>query len=66
MIEFLRILTLVKGYYKHASLNVIFNVLGMLFSAFSIILLIPIMEILFNQEGEKQYYFCARKNPPIF
>lgn len=52
MIEFLRILTLVKGYYKHATLNVIFNVLGMLFSAFSIILLIPIMEILFNQEGK--------------
>ena len=54
MIEFLKILTLVKGYYKHAALNVFFNVLGMLFSAFSIILLIPIMEILFNQDGKVQ------------
>ena len=54
MIEFLKILTLVKGYSKHAILNVFFNVLGMLFSAFSIILLIPIMEILFNQDGKVQ------------
>ena len=54
MVEFLKILSLVKGYRKHALLNVVFNVFGMLFSAFSIILLIPIMEILFNQEGKVQ------------
>ena len=62
MIEFLKILTLVKGYSKHAILNVFFNVLGMLFSAFSIILLIPIMEILFNQDGKVQKIL---ENKPI-
>ncbi len=52
MIEFLKILALVKGYTKYAVLNVFFNVAAMIFSVFSIIMLIPIMEILFNQEGK--------------
>ena len=33
-------------------LNVFFNIAAMIFSVFSIIMLIPIMEILFNQDGK--------------
>lgn len=61
MKEFLKILTLVKGYKKYAFLNVFFNVLAMIFSIFSIVMLIPIMKILFNQEGEIQELL---NNPP--
>ena len=62
MIEFIKILALVKGYTKYAVLNVFFNVAAMIFSVFSIIMLIPIMEILFNQEGKVEKILS---DPPV-
>jgi ATP-binding cassette, subfamily B, bacterial MsbA len=49
MKEFFGILKLIKGYEKYAFLNVVFNLLAVVFSAFSLVMLMPIMEILFNQ-----------------
>lgn len=52
MKEFFGILKLVKGYGKYAVINVIFNLLAIVFSAFSLVMLMPIMEILFNQQDK--------------
>jgi len=46
------ILKLVKGYGKYAFLNILFNLLAIIFSAFSLVMLMPIMEILFNQDNK--------------
>ena len=61
MIEFIKILGLVKGYTKYVVLNVFFNIAAMIFSVFSIIMLVPIMEILFNQDGKVEALLA---NPP--
>lgn len=52
MKEFFGILKLVKGYGKFAVINVLFNLLAIIFSAFSLVMLMPIMEILFNQQDK--------------
>ena len=52
MKEFFGILKLVKGYGKYAVINVLFNLLAIIFSAFSLVMLMPIMEILFNQQDK--------------
>jgi ATP-binding cassette, subfamily B, bacterial MsbA len=49
MKEFFGIIKLIKGYEKYALLNVVFNLIAVVFSAFSLVMLMPIMEILFNQ-----------------
>lgn len=61
MREFFKILTLVKGYGKYGALNVVFNLLAVIFSAFSLVLLMPIMEILFDQ-GDAMV--AILENPP--
>lgn len=62
MREFLKILVLVKGYGKYAVINVVFNILAIIFSAFSLVLLMPIMEILFSPDAEQVQKVIA--NPP--
>jgi len=66
MIEFLKILGLVKGYTKYVVLNVFFNIAAMIFSVFSIIMLIPIMEILFNQQGKVEQLLANPPNTSFF
>lgn len=64
MREFFKILTLVRGYRKYAILNVMFNLFAILFSAFSLVMLMPIMEILFKPDPEAMAAIIA--NPPIY
>ncbi len=52
MKEFFKILTLVKGYKPYAIANVLLNLLATFFSLFSLMMLIPVTEILFSQ-GDK-------------
>ncbi len=66
MIEFIKILGLVKGYTKYVVLNVFFNIAAMIFSVFSIIMLIPIMEILFNQQGKVEKLLANPPNTSFF
>lgn len=62
MREFFKILTLIKGYRKYAIINVILNLLATFFSLFSLMMLIPVTEVLFSQ-GDKLEEILA--NPPV-
>ncbi len=53
MKEFLQLLKLTKGYYKYVFLNLFFNTLSIFFSAFSLVMLMPIMEILFQSDKNR-------------
>ena len=61
MKEFFKILTLVKGYRLYAILNVVLNLLATFFSLFSLMMLIPVTEVLFSQ-GDKLKEIL--ENPP--
>ena len=61
MKEFFKILTLVKGYRFYAVINVLLNILATFFSLFSLMMLIPVMEVLFS-DGERLREILA--NPP--
>ncbi len=50
MKKYLRILAYVKPYWVHAMLNVIFNILVIVFSLFSFVMLIPFLNLLFGIE----------------
>ncbi len=52
MKEFFKILTLVRGYKPYAIANVFFNILATVFSLFSLMMLIPVTEVLFSS-GDK-------------
>ncbi len=48
MKKFYRILAYIKPYYGYAGLNIIFNLLTIVFSLFSFALLIPFLNLLFG------------------
>jgi len=52
MKDFIKILQLIRGYKPYALLNILFNILAVFFSLFSMVLLIPVLEILFKNEAE--------------
>lgn len=62
MKEFLKILTLVKGYRFYAIVNVLLNILATFFSLFSLMMLIPVTEVLFSQGGRLKEIV---ENPPV-
>lgn len=62
MKEFLKILTLVKGYRFYAVVNVLLNILATFFSLFSLMMLIPVTEVLFSQGGRLKEII---ENPPV-
>jgi subfamily B ATP-binding cassette protein MsbA len=54
MKSYLRLLKYVGRYRKYALLNILFNVLYAFFNLFSILLIIPFLQILFNTYGNAQ------------
>ena len=52
MRDFVKIIKLIKGYKPYALTNILFNALAVVFSLFSMVLLIPVLEILFKTETE--------------
>lgn len=52
MSSFRRILAYLKNYTPNAILNVLFNVLSAFFSIFSIVMVIPLLQLLFGQVAE--------------
>lgn len=62
MKEFLKILTLVKGYRFYAIVNVLLNLLATFFSLFSLMMLIPVTEVLFSDGGRLKEII---DNPPM-
>ena len=53
MKNLLKILGLVKAYIGSAFLNVFFNILSVFFSVFSLAMLIPVLDVLFNNDFQK-------------
>lgn len=62
MKEFFKILTLVKGYRFYAIVNVLLNLLATFFSLFSLMMLIPVTEVLFSQGSRLNEIL---DNPPV-
>jgi subfamily B ATP-binding cassette protein MsbA len=55
MKEFLRLMSLIKKYKGYAALNVLFNILTILFSVFSLGMIIPFLKMIFGlQELSKE------------
>lgn len=57
------ILPYVKGYWKYAIWNIVFNVLSVLFSVFSIALLFPFLQVLFSNDNSKLTELIAKGKP---
>ena len=62
MRDFFKIIQLIKGYRPYAIANILFNALAVVFSLFSMVLLIPVLEILFKSEAELTEMLA---NPPV-
>jgi len=57
------ILPYVKGYWKYAIWNIVFNILSVLFSVFSIALLFPFLQVLFSNDNSKLTELIAKGKP---
>ncbi len=51
MKKFFGVLRYVKGYWRYAIWNIIFNVLSVIFSLFSILMLLPFLKVLFSNDS---------------
>ena len=65
MLKLFGVFKYIKGYWKYAWLNIFFNVLFSAFSVVSISLVIPFMDLLFNQNPEI-YENMIKKGVPFF
>lgn len=52
MLKLFLVLKYIKGYWRYASLNIVFNILFSVLSVFSITLVIPFMDLLFKSDPE--------------
>ncbi len=57
------ILPYVKGYWKYAIWNIIFNILSVVFSVFSIAMLFPFLQVLFSDNNSKLDEIIAKGKP---
>ena len=60
-----KILRYIKGYKLYVGLNVIFNILSMIFGLFSLAMIIPFLNILFNTDAGSQAKMIA-EGAPVF
>jgi subfamily B ATP-binding cassette protein MsbA len=58
------VLKYIKGYWGYASLNILFNVLFSFFSVFSITLVIPFLDLLF-QQNDKLIAYSMQPKPSL-
>lgn len=65
MQKFLSILKLVIPYKKYAFLNVFFNLLSIVFSLFSLTMIMPVLDLLFLQTDEFIYQNIQQEAPTI-
>ncbi len=59
------ILKYAKGYKKYALLNILFNILSVVFSLFSIAMLFPFLQLLFSNDSAKSIEIIAKGEPAI-
>src|SRR5688572_13164508 len=65
MAKLFSVLKYVKGYWRYASLNILFNILFSVLAVFSIALVIPFMDLLFKTD-DQFYLDIIRKGKPEF
>jgi subfamily B ATP-binding cassette protein MsbA len=65
MKSIIRILAFAKNYKRYAVLNVVFNVLSVIFSMFSVAMLYPFLQVLFSDDDAKLQQYVANGVPSI-
>ncbi|CAN5444714.1 ABC transporter ATP-binding protein [soil metagenome] len=61
MKKFFGVLRYVKGYWRYASLNITFNILSVIFSLFSILMLLPFLKVLFSSDPNALQTIAAKE-----
>jgi subfamily B ATP-binding cassette protein MsbA len=61
MKKFFGVLRYVDGYWRYAIWNIIFNILSLVFSLFSILMLLPFLKVLFSGDTKELESFAAQK-----
>ncbi len=64
MKKFFGVLRYVKGYWRYAFLNITFNILSVIFSLFSILMLLPFLKILFSNDPDALQVIADKE--PVF
>ena len=57
------VLKYVQGYWNYALLNILFNILSVIFSLFSIVMLFPFLQILFSDNSDKLNEVIQKGDP---
>ncbi len=65
MKNFFGVLRYVKGYWNYAVLNIVFNLLSVIFSVFSIAMLFPFLQILFTDDTTKLVAIIQQGSPTV-
>ena len=59
------VLQYIKGYWRYAILNIIFNILSAAFSLFSIAMLFPFLQVLFSNDSKKMDEIVQQGEPDL-
>lgn len=59
------VLQYIKGYWRYAILNIVFNVLSAVFSLFSIAMLFPFLQVLFSNDSKKMDEILKQGAPEL-
>ncbi|MGQ0827303.1 MAG: ABC transporter ATP-binding protein [Bacteroidota bacterium] len=65
MRKFFGVLRYVNGYWRYAILNITFNILSVLFSLFSIAMVFPFLQVLFNDNTSKLNDITTQGRPDL-
>ncbi|MBI3501670.1 MAG: ATP-binding cassette domain-containing protein [Bacteroidetes bacterium] len=63
MKRFLHILSYVRGYWRYGVLNIIFNILSVIFSLFSLTMIAPFLNLLFLKQADEYKTILAKCAP---
>lgn len=59
------VLQYIKGYWRYAILNIVFNIFSALFSLFSIAMLFPFLQVLFSNDSKKMEDILRMGSPEL-
>jgi subfamily B ATP-binding cassette protein MsbA len=59
------VLQYIKGYWRYAILNIVFNILSAVFSLFSIAMLFPFLQVLFSNDSKKMEALVQMGKPEL-
>jgi ATP-binding cassette, subfamily B, bacterial MsbA len=66
MKKFFGILRYVKGYWRYGALNILFNILSVVFSVFSIAMVFPFLQVLFQPKNPEKLQEMIDRKPAVF